>query len=433
MASISTDANGNRKIQFTHLRKRRTVYVGDMTLKATKHVRDNIEALVTAALSLTSPEPKVAEWVGTIPDWLAEKLANVELIVPRESQANQTKLLGPFLTNYLTIRSDVKPLTKLKYETTRRYLVEHFGDSRPLRSITAGCADEFRLKLAERKISEDAEHCVGENTVRKHIAVAKVFFKAAVRKNLIPSNPFDGHKATIQPNPDRFRFVTRSEIEQVIDACPDSQWRLIVALSRFGGLRCPSEHLALKWRHIDWTLGRITVQSPKTEHHAGKAARIIPLFPELRQPLTEAFDPENEYVITRYRDSNANLRTQFERIVRRAGLEPWEKPFQNMRSTRETELAENYPLHVVTAWLGNSEPVARKHYLQVTDEHFARAVKAATQNPTQTGTEIEENQSKRPLRPSEFPADSDQFSSMNRKTVAEAGLEPARSFRNPGF
>lgn len=26
-----------------------------------------------------------------------------------------------------------------------------------------------------------------------------------------------------------------------------------------------------------------------------------------------------------------------------------------------------YPLHVVTAWLGNTEKVASKHYLQVTD------------------------------------------------------------------
>jgi len=53
--------------------------------------------------------------------------------------------------------------------------------------------------------------------------------------------------------------------------------------------------------------------------------------------------------------------------------EEWLKPFQNMRSTRETELMETYPAHVVVAWIGNSEVVARKHYLQVTDEHFQRA------------------------------------------------------------
>jgi len=68
------------------------------------------------------------------------------------------------------------------------------------------------------------------------------------------------------------------------------------------------------------------------------------------------------------------LRTQLLRIIKRAGVKPWPKLFNNLRSTRETELAEKYPLHVVCAWIGNSQPVAAKHYLQVTDEHFAKAV-----------------------------------------------------------
>lgn len=62
-----------------------------------------------------------------------------------------------------------------------------------------------------------------------------------------------------------------------------------------------------------------------------------------------------------------------------------------LRATRETELAETFPAHVVCAWIGNSESVARKHYLQVTDEHFAaaakplpEAVQKAAQNPAQS-------------------------------------------------
>jgi hypothetical protein len=47
--------------------------------------------------------------------------------------------------------------------------------------------------------------------------------------------------------------------------------------------------------------------------------------------------------------------------------------FQNLRSTRETELADEFPLQAVCAWIGNSQPVAAKHYLQLTDERFDRA------------------------------------------------------------
>jgi hypothetical protein len=71
---------------------------------------------------------------------------------------------------------------------------------------------------------------------------------------------------------------------------------------------------------------------------------------------------------------NCNLRTTFLKIVKRAGLKPWPRLFHNLRSSRQTELTERFPAHVVCAWLGNSEKIANAHYLQVTDERFARAV-----------------------------------------------------------
>jgi hypothetical protein len=95
---------------------------------------------------------------------------------------------------------------------------------------------------------------------------------------------------------------------------------------------------------------------------------MVPMFPELLPYLREVFEEAEEgteFVITRYRRPAVNLRTQLLRIIERAGLKAWPKLWQNLRSTRETELAESYPLHVVCAWIGNSEPVAAKHYLQV--------------------------------------------------------------------
>jgi integrase len=152
-------------------------------------------------------------------------------------------------------------------------------------------------------------------------------------------------------------------------------------------LRTPSETLSLRWQEdIDWAKQSITIQSPKTEHHEGKQSRVIPMFPELTEPLQEARKLAEDgavYVVDeRYRAAamgpggwaNANLRTQFYKIVRRAGLKPWARLFQNLRSSRETELAERFPIQVVTKWLGNSPNVALKHYLQTTDEHFAKAL-----------------------------------------------------------
>jgi hypothetical protein len=123
----------------------------------------------------------------------------------------------------------------------------------------------------------------------------------------------------------------------------------------------------------------------------------VPIFPELAPYLADAFDlapPGQEYVITRYRDTGVNLRTQLGRIIRRAGLTPWPKLFHNLRATRETELAERYPIHVVCAWIGNSAVVAQKHYLQVTEDHFAEATAGASE----VATEVKEKAAQNPAQ-----------------------------------
>ncbi len=145
-------------------------------------------------------------------------------------------------------------------------------------------------------------------------------------------------------------------------------------------------YLSLKWGDVLWDENKLVVRSPKTEHHEGKEFRIIPIFPELRPHLEKVFElaePGSEFVITRYRDVNANLRTQFTKIIKRAGLIPWPKLFHNLRATRQTELEEQFPSHVVCAWLGNSTSVAREHYLQVTDRTLRpRCICAAVRRRT---------------------------------------------------
>ncbi len=72
--------------------------------------------------------------------------------------------------------------------------------------------------------------------------------------------------------------------------------------------------------------------------------------------------------------SNLELRTTLANVIARAGSMPWPKLVQNLRATRDTELAEQYPIQVVCEWIGNSQAVAKRHYLQVTESHFAKAI-----------------------------------------------------------
>ncbi|MCX7428954.1 MAG: tyrosine-type recombinase/integrase [Planctomycetia bacterium] len=373
MASISTDRNGNRRVFFSGPnRRRRIIYLGQVPMKTARTIKSHVENLAAAMLGRHAPDPDTAKWAGEIEDVLYGKLVRVGLVPERESATGagpEDITLGVYLEQYLSGRTDIKSSTRCNLEQVRRNLVDYFGFDRRLATITPGDADEFRINLMGK---------LGENTVRRNCGRAKQFFRAAVRKRLIQENPFADMKGcAVKATTDRFYYVTREEADKVLAACPDAQWRLLFAsLSRFGGLRCPSEHLALRWGDVDWERNRITVHSPKTEHHEGRESRQIPIFSELRPYLEvvwEQAEPGTEYIVTRYRSGNANLRTQLERIIRRAGLEPWVKPFQNLRSTRETELAKEHPMHVVCSWIGNSSTVAARHYLQVRDEDFDRA------------------------------------------------------------
>jgi integrase len=373
VASISKGANGYRTIQFVGGDgKRRSIRLGKVSQRQADAVKLRVEALNASLISKYPLDGDTAAWVAGIGDDLAAKLAAVGLIPERANT-----LLGEFLAAYITRRTDIKPRTRINLEACQARLVEFFGKDRSLKSITPGDADAWLVWLRERYANGTAGRSVGR---------AKQFFRSAIRSRLIPSNPFEDVKPPSQVNESRKHFVTQETTRQILDACPDAEWRLIVALCRFGGVRCPSELRPMRWAEVDWERGRFLVKSPKSEHHEGGAERWVPIFPELRPYLEAAFEraePGTVFLINRYRDTNANLRTQLKRIIRRAGMAGWPKLFQNLRASRETELAAEYPLHVVCAWIGNSTLVAQKHYLQVTDADFARAASGAVQKAVQ--------------------------------------------------
>lgn len=56
-------------------------------------------------------------------------------------------------------------------------------------------------------------------------------------------------------------------------------------------------------------------------------------------------------------------------------MTPWPKSFQNLRSGCESDWAEEFPLTLVTKWLGLTPSVALRHYVDPTDESFERGIK----------------------------------------------------------
>lgn len=377
MASLHSDKKRNRRIQFFNENgKRDSIRLGKVPLRIAKKIKDRIEELIVSKRTGFSLDLETAQWVAELDDSLAEKIARVGLIEPRATAKVST--LEKFIDNYIESRANLKPNTSRNYKVTRKHLVEFFGAEKRLAEITAGDADEWHEHLSKS---------LSPATVSRETKRAKQFFRFAVRKKLIRGNPFAELATPAQVNEARKEFVSMETIEKVIQACPDPEWRLIITLARFGGLRTPSESRALQIGDVDWENNRITIRSPKTEHHRGGASRIIPLFPELRPYLEASFDeaePGQTHFITRLRNS-PNLGTQFKRIIKQAGVKPWGKIFHNLRASRQTELTQLFGIKAACYWLGNSAAIADKHYLQVTDEEYEKALLLVTPNKSAPG------------------------------------------------
>ncbi len=383
MASVTRlDAGGRAgfRIRFYVENRRRSIYVagsGKRVERKAEIVARHCDELATAKGKNVLASADAVAWANGTDGKLRENLVAWGLADPASPRllTDDGRLLGPFLTAYIDGRSDVKAVTRTNYRQTRRLLVEYFGERHPLRSITPADAERWRRSLMMREVKAATEDTPAETmavaSVSKHCKRAKTMLAEAVSDRLLSVSPFAGLKGGNEANPDRQRFVDRATVDRVLAACPDADWRLLFSLARFGGLRCPSEVLGLKWSDIDWDGGRLRIESSKT------GLRFCPMFPELRLALGESFEAAPDgavYCVGRYRGAESNLRTQLGRIIEAAGVVPWVKPFVNLRSTRRTELQEKFPDHVVNKWLGHSGAVAAKHYLQVTEEHWGRAI-----------------------------------------------------------
>ncbi len=159
-------------------------------------------------------------------------------------------------------------------------------------------------------------------------------------------DPFAGLPSSVKSNKERQAYVDLDSFAKVLAKAPNARWRALLVLARIGAFRIPSEAQGLKWDHIAWEAKRISiVGSSKTEHHAKRQIRIVPLLPAIEKELLALFAeaPDGaEYVFPDI-DGTSNLRTTLEKIITRAGVKQWPKLWQNLRASGCTDFARSLP------------------------------------------------------------------------------------------
>ena len=225
MASVTKCDSEERRgyrIRFYIGPQRREIYIAGLS-KKTERLANIIarfcDDLAQAKTNNVAPAADAVQWAnGT--DWkLRENLVAWGLADPTSAKltTDAGRLLGPLLKAYIDSRTDVKPNTIVCYLQTKRLLVEFFGESHPIRSITLADADRWkRWMLSEKKLAVA--------TVSKRGKKAKTMFQDAVRDRLLQSSPFAEMRGGSETNPERQHFVSRDVAAKVLEECPDADW-----------------------------------------------------------------------------------------------------------------------------------------------------------------------------------------------------------------
>ena len=284
MASITTRKNGSRFITFHDAAGNpRHITLGQVAKRYAEAFKVRVEDLAAAALHGHSPSDDTSRWLSSLEDRLYAKLASVGLVPERQSAT-----IGTLVERYIAERKDdLKPESTRKLRQTETKLLAFFDKEKSLRKITAEDATAWRRSLKDLGLSEAA--------IRTHCGNVKTMLGEAKRRKVIDANPFDTLKSG--PTPSKYtRYITPDEIQRVIDACPDAEWRLLFGLARYAGLRIPSESHRLTWADVDFERARLTVHSPKTERWEGHDQRVVPITPRLMTLLRDRFEtmPEGE-------------------------------------------------------------------------------------------------------------------------------------------
>ena len=283
MASLRERMRGKSlmyEIDFYVGGKRKTIPLGaSYTKRTATELMGIVETLVLYNANGTAVlDKRTQTWIETASPEIREKLAKVDLIEIPPSHTLK-EVWDQFLAQKVR---GIKESTAKVYDAVRVRFFRVFRENELLEDLTKDRMQRWKEQLLDSS-------GLAEATVASTIKDVKAVFNWAVMQGWIEKSPLDGIGRGSFVNRKNDRIISMEEYRRLLDACPCQDWRVIVSLARIGGLRCPSELIALRWEDVNWKKKYFYVRSPKTEHLGDKEGRWVPIFPELRTELETLF------------------------------------------------------------------------------------------------------------------------------------------------
>ncbi|MBQ3351273.1 MAG: tyrosine-type recombinase/integrase [Thermoguttaceae bacterium] len=373
MASLILKQTGKYQIKFYRDKNAHYLTLATGDKKQATTILNMVERLLTQ-YKTGEPDRYLTNWIAEMPADLRTRFEKAGLLAPL-----------PKCHTFETVSAEYIESKKPTWKavTFRRKMLEHtclvgYFKGMELDTITKKEATAYLSYLVtEKKLAP-----MNVNKMLKHAQA--VFDYAIDCEYTSKHNPF--RKVSVPNIVKREKqYITADYTDQLIAAAKTPEWKTLIVLLRYAGMR-PEEALLAEWSGVDFDKGLFTFRSPKTERHPGKDKRTIPLFPRVLGALRALCGdsrPEGGYILSgaqwaRKRQYIASCGQagilELKTIVKDAGLEPVSSLPTNMRGSCSTDLKNAFPEHVVDAWLGHSKEVANRHYDVITPANLQMAI-----------------------------------------------------------
>lgn len=372
--------------------KLKTVQIGRLGKAGSEDWKRNLRRLEGAALNGTEVQSEVEKWVSKLSPDIAAKLCRHGLIEQENLIPKTFAALCAFTIDLGVRKKKNKKGTTRNKVVSLRHAIKFFeGIEDPGRDRVTWQRSSKRLI---RSITEDDvvafrdSFDMTENTKVGIMKNLSEVFNVAKKAGLIPRNPVSEHRGGWEAS-EKLEYVPLTRFRKLYDQV-DTEWKLILGLAMYAGLRAPSEVNALRWQDVDWQRRVMTVRSSKPGKNGVEfVARPVPIFDEIAEPLVELWqsrgEPDSGDVVTEHRTSR-NESDQWngysihvQRLAEQHGLQLWKRPMQNLRASfisRKVAGVEGDKLEsptTVCKWVGQSEVIAGKHYIVLSDENLEGA------------------------------------------------------------
>jgi integrase len=370
VSSIIRRPNGHRWISYKFNGKRHTIRLGKTDDDLAAAFQERIDALVEyVGLGLPIPT-ELNIWLSNID----ERFHRV-LVVAGLAESRGPATLDGLLKAHeqsLVARSR-KPSTLMNNRVVYANILAFFKPHTRIRGVNQQHAEKFRMHLLSAGGRDGAP--LAKATVSNRLRRARAVFAYAIRNGWLTTNPFREIATGGEWNYTRDHYIMPQIFHRILDMTADRELRLLLAMVRFCGLRCPSEIHPLRWAHVNWEDGVFIVHSSKTELYGDGGRREVPVFAPLLPYLLAAAETrgDSELMFPNHQTSGAAITGRLAVLCRKAGEVLWPKPMVNLRASAiHDAMTLNSDIYTVAPWFGHSPTISLRHYNRVVKERKAR-------------------------------------------------------------